>query len=78
MTEIPERVIFTRPEAADYLSVSINTLDRLVESKQLAAFKITNPGHRRPMVRISRDECDEFLARASTRKRGPGRPRKAG
>jgi excisionase family DNA binding protein len=50
-----ERGAFQLPEAADYLSVSITTVRRLIEKKLIQRL----PGIRH--VVITRAECDRFL-----------------
>jgi excisionase family DNA binding protein len=58
------KLLFTRSEAAEMLSLSIRTVDTLIGNKQLKAVRIGSA------VRIALDELQRFMRRDHTTDRG--------
>jgi excisionase family DNA binding protein len=56
MTEPASGSLLTRDDAAEYLAISKRTLDRLVQSGSIPAYRIG--GHRR----FRREDIDSFVA----------------
>lgn len=59
----PTRQVFTRDEAADYLGVSIATLDRMIRDRDLETFKV------RGLRRISLASIQAMIERNTPRSR---------
>lgn len=65
--ELPD--LMTRPKAAEFIGVSINTLDRMIADKRLEAFRVGN------QVRISRAACLDMINRSSSLRANPPKRR---
>jgi excisionase family DNA binding protein len=56
---------FKPSEAAEIMSVSVETALDMIHRKQLAAFSVSPPGSKRPRYRITEDTLEAFMRSAA-------------